>query len=326
MKNKLMAIILGLTIVLTSCGASQSNTARPQSNESIKSDFATSEESFSEEVIVKNNPVTAGDIDNINTDMPRKLVKNGNMTLETKEFDEGLTYLLTLIEENGGYIQSQSTHNSSLYNKNERFCRNATIIARIPAENFESTEDIISQKFNITYKNDYIDDITDDYYDAQAHLDTLKAQEKKLLELLDKAEDLSDVIELEQALAECRANIDSFTGRLKRMDNQVAFSTVNITLNEVIEYNDSYNTPLTFTEKLKNSFAYSGRHLKNFFSGLLFFIIEDLPVVIIQIALIALIVWAIVIIIKKIRKSMHKKSNNNSEKLEISENNDTKEK
>ena len=326
MKKKLLAFILGFTLILTACGASSSfDKAYPEQANEAQSSIAMSEEigfdevSKNDMVISEKNSSATSDT---KVDMPRKLVKNSNLNLETKEFDKGLPYLLALIEENGGYIQNQSTRNKSLYNKNERFCREATIVARIPAENFEATEDKISENFNITYKNDYIDDITDNYYDTQAHLNTLQLQEKKLLQLLDKAEELSDIIELEKALAECRANIDSFTGKLKRMDNQVVFSTINITLNEVIEYQDSYNAPLTFSEKIKNSFAISGRHLKNFFSGLLFFAIEDLPVIILQIGIIAIVVRFIVVIIKKIKKSIVKKSSIKTTKPEIAENKD----
>ncbi len=306
MKNKLLSLILGFTLILTGCGVT--STDKSYNEEAyMQNSTAASDETVSEEPgVTSDSAPKSGMLNNKSnpqSNTQRKLVKNSSMNLETKEFDEGMTYLLNLIEENGGYIQSQNTNGNSLYNKNDRFCRSATIIARIPSENLETTQNKISDKFNITYKNDFIDDITDSYYDTEAHLNTLKAQEKKLLELLDKAEELSDVIELEKALAQCRGDIDAFTGRLKRMDNQVAFSTITINLAEVIEYQDSYNAPLTFGEKIKRSFSVSGRHLQNFFSGMLFFIIEDLPLLLIQLVIFGAIILLVVWIIKKIRKS-----------------------
>lgn len=100
-----------------------------------------------------------------------------------------------------------------------------------------------------------MDDITETYFDSQAHLTSLKIQEERLLAILEKAEKLEDVITLESALSDVRYQIESLTASLRRMDSQVAYSYLNISLQEVVEYQEIQEKPKTFGEKLRDAFG-----------------------------------------------------------------------
>ena len=140
----------------------------------------------------------------------------------------------------------------------------------------------------------------------EARLNTLKTQEKKLLELLEKATVLEDIIELEKALSDCRYQIDSYTGQIKRMDNQVAYSTLSLNICEVFEYQEVVNTPETFGEKISDAFKYSGRQIINLLSSTLFFIIEDAPVMLIFFGFWGIVIFLIVLLIRKICRTIRK--------------------
>ena len=315
-KRNLAIFILALTLVFTGCGSSSDNsynTAAQSSSAMAKEELSmdSAENGFD----LKNSPTGALSGE---AETPRKIVKNSTMNMETKEFDDAVPYIVNLVEEKGGYIQSQSTNGSSLYNKGDRYCRNADITARIPAENLEETQIKLGEMFNITYRNDYIDDITDNYYDATARLNTLQKQEEKLMELLDKAENLSDVIELEKALADCRANIDALTGKIKRMDNMVAYSTITMQISEVIEYQDVATVQLTFGKRVKRSFGIGMKQLKNMFSNTFFFILEDLPVVIVTLIIWGTIIWFMVWLVRKIIRKL--KSSKTKEDIKCNKN------
>lgn len=221
----------------------------------------------------------------------RKIVKHSYLSLETTEFDTALQQILDTISKQGGYIENQSTNGQSLTQRSAYYERSASIQARIPADKLDAVTEAVGGICNITSKNENIDDITDTYFDTQAHLDSLNMQEERLLDILSKAEKLEDVISLEQALADVRYQIESLTATMRRMDSQVTYSYLNLDLQEVVEYQPVESAPKTLGEKIAASFKRSGEKLAWFFEALLLFMIEDLPLIVIWLAIFGVIAF-----------------------------------
>lgn len=214
----------------------------------------------------------------------RKIVRRVGLSLETKEFDTAVTEIVRIVTEAGGYLDNQWVGGVSLYERGNYSARTAEINARIPTERLDEVANSVGGLCNVVSKSESADDITDRYYDTEAHLNTLKLQEERLLAILEKAEKLEDVITLEQALSETRYEIETLTAAMKRMDGQVAYSYLDIDLTEVVDYNLVEGPPKTFGEKLSASFARSGNKIASALEDILFFIIEDLPVALLTLA------------------------------------------
>lgn len=250
----------------------------------------------------------------------RKIVKHVNMSLETKEFDTAFAQIMQTVSQNGGYIENQNINNKSLRYNDSYYERYADINARIPSDKLDAVCAAIGGVCNVTSQSEQIEDITDRYFDADAHLNSLKLQEERLLDILSKAEKLEDVIQLENALSNVRYEIEALTATLRRMDSQVRYSYLNMSLSEVVEYQPVQSLPKTFGEKLSDSFKRSGRNLSSFFEDTLFFIIEDLPVLLINLAILAVIVFVAIKFIRLFRRKVNmplkkfgkNKSDNNS--------------
>ena len=218
----------------------------------------------------------------------RKIVKHSELSLETKEFDPALSKLIQLVESSGGYVEGQSTDGRSLNAQDTYYSRSAQIRARIPADKLDEVTSSVGELCNIVSRNDSTDDITDIYYDSQAHLDVLKLQEERLLDILEKAERLEDVVTLEKALSDVRYQIESLTASLKRMDSQVTYSYLNLYLQEVGEYNQPINTPKSFADRLSATFSRSISHVTNSVQGVVLFSVEVLP---------ALLFWGMILVV-----------------------------
>lgn len=297
--KKYLSVLLAL-FLLTGCGSMSKNDMSFTENTAPE---ICEESTTNDSINSPNGSDSNSIISNIKTDNvaeTRKIIKNSNIDLETLEFDKAIENILAEINDLGGYVGNQTVSGKSLNSNSKYYERKAEITARIPADKLTNMQKSLSEKYNITSQNDYINDITDSYYDVEARLNTLKTQEKKLLELLEKATVLEDIIELEKALSDCRYQIDSYTGQIKRMDNQVAYSTLTLYINEVFEYQEVVNTPKTFGEKISDAFKYSGRQIMNLLSNTLFFIIEDAPVMLIFLGFWGLVIFLIVMVIKKI--------------------------
>ena len=204
----------------------------------------------------------------------RKIIKHSNLSLETLEFDQSLQQISALIEEKGGYIESQSIDSyGNSYHRSGEYVqeRSASIQARIPSEKLDQTISEVGGICNLLSKSESMEDISDQYFDSEARLSTLRLQEERLLEILSKADKLEDVITLEQALSNVRYEIERLTASLKRMDNQVTYSYLNLDLREVVKYNETVSAPRTFGEKLAASFRRGGQNLVDSTQGVILF-------------------------------------------------------
>jgi hypothetical protein len=71
-------------------------------------------------------------------------------------------------------------------------------------------------------------DITDSYSDAEARVAVLQASRTQLLQLMAKANNVADTILVEDRLTQVNGQLDVLLGQLKRMDGDMAFSTVTL--------------------------------------------------------------------------------------------------
>ncbi len=222
----------------------------------------------------------------------RKIIKHSNLSLETLEFDQALQQISDLIHAKGGYIESQSIDSyGNSYRRNGEYVqeRSASIQARIPSEKLDQTISEVGGICNLLAKSESMEDISDQYFDSEARLSTLQLQEERLLEILSKADKLEDVITLEQALSNVRYEIERLTASLRRMDNQVTYSYLNLDLREVVKYNETVSAPRTFGEKLAASFRRGGQNLVDSTQGVILFAAECGPMLLLWAAVCGLI-------------------------------------
>lgn len=265
-----LAIFLAMSIGLLGCGGSSgggklySNTAdrAPQMSSSAAAapapapsaapepeEFITSDQIYSD---ADTNGGTA-----VTFQMPdsRKIIRRASMELETREFDDALRSIQQAVAAAGGYIESQSQNGYSYGSRSRYQERYASISARVPSEKLDGVIQSVGGVCNVLSQSESIDDITDSYYDAQAHLRTLQIQEERLLEILSKAEKLEDIITLESALSDVRYQIESLTASLRRMDSQVTYSFLDLSLHEVVEYQTVQEKPRTFGQRMGDAFS-----------------------------------------------------------------------
>lgn len=158
----------------------------------------------------------------------KKLIKNVNLELETKEYDKLLADITAEVNSLGGYIE-----NSAFSDYSQGTSRYASIVARVPSESLDGFVNKVAQQSNVVYRNESVQDVTLQYVDLDAHKKSLVTEQGRLLELLEKAETVADIIEIESRLSEVRYQIESMESQLRTIDNQVSYSTVYINISEV---------------------------------------------------------------------------------------------
>lgn len=233
----------------------------------------------------------------------RKLIKNANFTLETLEYDKTIQMIQELANRSGGYVQNSSVSGNGANYKEGYSSRSANFTLRIPADRLGEFTSALAECGSITRSNEYVDEVTDTYYDVTARLETLRLQEDRLLAILEKATELKDVITLESALSDVRYQIERFQGQLRRLDDQISLSTVTIYVSEVYTYTPTYNTPKTLGERLSQNFQRGVEDLVDSFEYFLVWLARNV---------FNLVIWAVIIVLavtflrRRIRKLRRK--------------------
>ena len=199
--------------------------------------------------------------------------------METTDFDAALGNVDALIARFDGWIESSSVNGANYYDlsRGRSNTRSASFTLRIPGERFDELMGSLSELGNVPYTHVYTENVTAQYYDTQAHRNAYQIQEARLLEMMEAAETVEDIILLEDRLTELRWQIESLESSLLNWDRRVSFSTVYLQLNEVREYTPDTPAQLGYGERLARAFRSGLTGVGRFFQNFLLWFVEALP-------------------------------------------------
>jgi hypothetical protein len=156
----------------------------------------------------------------------KKIIKTANLSAEVKSFNKARALLDPLLLKHQANISSEKQNNTD-------YELSTTIIIRLKSEHFDALLNEISGiAFKINSKEVLTDNVTEEFIDITARLKNKKEVEQQYLAILKKANTISEILEVNEHLRIIREEIDSKEGRLKYLENQVSFSTINLYMYE----------------------------------------------------------------------------------------------
>lgn len=190
-----------------------------------------------------------------------KLIKESYLTFETSDIDNTYAEIASILKKYDGYVQDDSSNKS--YNKTSR-----RLVIRIPTVNFQNTIDEVSK--NVEYfdtKQVTLRDVTEEFIDLEARLKAKRELENRYLELLKKAKNVQELLEIERELSHIREEIEAKQGRLKYLQNKVSLSTINI---EFYKLNSESKVTKSYGSKMWSAIVSGFDGLSSFFLGILY--------------------------------------------------------
>ena len=234
-----------------------------------------------DEVAMEEEAVETGNEQTQEVSTERKLIRTVDLNLETENYDYLMEGLEQEIKSLGGYIEYKDAYHGDYYSSRRR---HANITARVPANKLDEFTGKVAEIGNVTYESESVEDVTLQYVDLSSHKKMLVTEQERLMELLENAESMEDIITIESRLSEVRYQIESMESQLRTFDNQVDYSTVHIYVEEVERYTPQ---PEKSTwDRIKSGFSENVYRVTN---GIKNFAIEFI------IAIPVLLVWAVVI-------------------------------
>lgn len=200
-------------LLLTSCG--QSKSGRTSVEYAYEMEDALYETSMprmaSKATSAATNSINSGAV------AQRKLILNGNASIEVPTISELDVKIDEWAKSYGGYVANSDWNERNFY---------ATV--KIPSNRFYDAMNSTSDFGKIKNHNINTNDVTDEYYDLESRIETKKILRDNLKGYLKKADNIKDMLEIERQLNEVESELESIEGRMKRLTNQIEFSTISL--------------------------------------------------------------------------------------------------
>lgn len=276
-KWKLLAAGLAAALLFTACGsggggydnASVSSSASMETGEAAMEPMAA-------------NGLDTGTVDpETMKNSGRKIIYTANAAMETENFDETSASVRQMVEDAGGYISSSSARGSRTDGS-----RSVDYTCKIPAENYSSFIDGLSGAGNLYRLSESTDDVTIQYVDLDARLESLQNQLDRLEELAEEAADIDTLLTIETKIGEVQYELESYTAQMRTLENQISYSTVDLTIDEVGAVSEGTG----FGTRVKAAFGGSWESFVGFLQGLIIALIYLLPGLIVLGVILAVVI------------------------------------
>lgn len=253
MKNMKKILLLAALLTLWGCAS------RHESG--VSYDMAVEEELADTRIAAE--PEASAAVEAVPTDeapQVKKIIKTGRMGIRVARIDEAKRRVDSLVAAHRGYYVGEN------YNDGYRFDLVLTI--RLPFERFDAfTAALEAGRGEVLYKNISARDVGEEYLDTEIRLANKRGYLERYREILRRANTIKEILEVEQYIRRLEEEIESAQGRLRYLDNQAAYSTLELTLStEHISVPDRNR----FGNRLKQAFSTGWDGIVTFFVGLIY--------------------------------------------------------
>lgn len=152
----------------------------------------------------------------------RKIITTVRMTLDVSSVSSAMTLIESDVDSYNGFIESSSI------SRGEGNTGRMTVA--VPSEDLDRFESGISDSWEVESRDVDREDVTDSYNELEAEIESLRTEYSRLQELINQTDDVENLIKIQERMSEVRGKIDYKQQRIERMDENIEYSKVHITL------------------------------------------------------------------------------------------------
>jgi len=252
MKKIILFLLLVLTVGLSACGSDDHH------DEPTQAAF-TRERTVSQVDGAERNAVTRAE----------QVIHRAETGIVVEDFDEAVEQVRASIRRFNGFIERSNISGEP----GVLTGREGHFVLRIPTNHYDEMLEELPNLGIVRFLDTEAVNVAAQFVDINSQLNALRVQEARILELIERATELPDLLELEMHLGEIISDIERLTGERNRLDGQVAYSTLTIRLSEHVEAFANSGS----VEGLGGTFMTSLRALRAFFAVLLRVFVALIP-------------------------------------------------
>jgi hypothetical protein len=139
------------------------------------------------------------------------LIYSAQLALATRDAEARVKATVELARKEGGYLVHQQA---------------TTVIVRVPSARFYAVLEALEKLGQVTARNIDVEDVSEQYYDLETRVRSTEALQLRLIELLQRANSVEDALAIEEQLGRVSEQLELLKGKLRRLSELVAFSTI----------------------------------------------------------------------------------------------------
>jgi len=278
-------VTISLFVLLAACsGAEDSVEMSTEDKASDSAEFEVKDEKSVEADMEQES--VAEDIEAPNN---RMIIHHARISTNVKDLKKAQHNMEQKVKNYGGYIVE-----SNVYLESDE-TSSGKMIMRVPEKHFETfLSEAEAEASKVLEKNVTGQDVTEQYVDLSSRVKSKRAVEERLLAFMKEAEKTEDLLKISTDLAKIQEELEVLVGKINYLENQTSFSTIELIMYESrIIIPEIENKDLNTWEKTKKQFITSTNSLLSIGSGIIVFIVGNLPVLIILAIITVVVVWII---------------------------------
>jgi hypothetical protein len=237
-------------------------------------------------------------------DRALKIIKTGYLSLETEHYDDLIALVTQQVKVYGGFVEVSETYTNqySYYDTgtNKRInLKNGYMRILIPQELFYEGFNFLTESGEVISKRTNEADMTKYFYDMENKVKNLEVQEERLRALFDRAENIAEIMQIENELARVRGQIDSYTMEIQDISYRSDMATISLEIREIQSKDTIRPVDNNLWKRAKESFTKSINSLILTFENLVVYAFAAIPVILIMLVIVVILA----LIIKKVRKN-----------------------
>lgn len=228
-KTVLAFLALSSVVTLASCSRSPLNEATVQTGSQFAAAPSAAPRPAAEPQQIVADKRAGAPAEEVSQRKPQ-LIKKAQLTLVVKSIEESTQVISRLIQKQNGDIlgfQSQKPPDSSIR-------QTASLQIRVPQAQLDSTLNALTKLGTVQNQSLSAEDVTDQIVDSEARLRNLRKSEEMVLKIMERSGSVGDVLKAAQELSQIRESIERIDAQLKSLQNQVAYSSINLYLEATV--------------------------------------------------------------------------------------------
>ncbi len=172
----------------------------------------------------------------------RKRITRYNIDLEVPDVEEAMNGVQQFTEEYAGIVDSSSFSRET--------DTRGTLAVRVPEENVTAFLDALEQNWEVKSSQKNSDDVTDRYTEIELELRNRRQELRQLEKLINRTNDTSDLIEIQDRMSHLRSRIQYLENQLTGLDRRIEYTEVTVNFEEP----ESLTTEFDLRESFMNAY------------------------------------------------------------------------
>ncbi|WP_058995978.1 DUF4349 domain-containing protein [Haloarcula sp. CBA1127] len=159
----------------------------------------------------------------------RAIIRNGRMVVEVENYSTTADAIAARARTSGGYV---SDSNRELHRDDGETWYTGYIVVRVPSEEYEPTQSMVSKQGTVRSEETTTKDVTDKLVDLEARLTNLRERRDRLRTFYEQANSTEELLRIEEQLSSVQSDIERLEAQKRSLEQRVAYSTLRVEIHE----------------------------------------------------------------------------------------------